>query len=202
MSRGYVIGLGSLPGAGKGQLAEQFSLLGIKPVNIGSIVYSTANANGFFPEKETREAYLPFWREYAEVHGQDWIARIAFQTAEETESRVLLEGVRIPADAHAIGQAANGTMVWLESDLPTVARRVLARGRTEDAGLLSAADYIAKAQRELADEGNFQMGAIRDLSEISLLPTPEISDLAERASYYNSLARHVLLACNLLSEII
>lgn len=197
MSSGHVIGLGSLPGAGKGELAEQLSELGAEQLHVGTLVRITARNNGFVPTEETREAYLPFWGDYSQEHGQDWLAKIAFAAAQESGSLVLLDGVRIPADAIAIANASNGTMVWLESDLENVARRVLARGRKEDANITDVADYVAKMQADLANDGNFSMGAVRAASEVFLLPAPELPDPSNRAGYYNSLAQHVLGICEL-----
>jgi hypothetical protein len=196
MSRGYVIGLGSLPGAGKGELAEQAVLLGVEQLHVGSIVRATALANGFVPTDETREAYLPFWGEYSQEHGQDWLARIAFQAAEEKDLPVILDGVRIPADAQTIASAPNGTMSWLQGDLTSLARRVLARGRIEDVGIVDVHSYVEAMQKELAGEGNFSMGAVREASEVFLL-APEISDETERTKYYSSLATHLLDLCDL-----
>lgn len=84
MSRGHVIGLGSLQGAGKSELAEQVVSLGAEYLHVGTIVRATAQANGFVPAEETREAYLPFWGQYTKNHGQDWLARVAFEAAEES----------------------------------------------------------------------------------------------------------------------
>lgn len=197
MPYGHVIGLGSLPGAGKGELAKQLSGINVEHLHVGTIVRSMARYNGFIPAEETREAYLPFWTEYSKKHGPDWLARTAFQLAEASERCVLLDGVRIPADAEAIAKADNGTMVWLECDPRIVARRVLSRGRIEDMGISSIDDYVARMQEDLDGTGNFSMGAVRDASEIFLLPVPEIDNQSARVEHYRSLAKHLLDVCGL-----
>lgn len=190
ISSPYVIGLASLPGAGKGQLAEQLASLDVGYLHVGSLVRSTAQANGFVPAEETRQAYLPFWREYSSEHGQDWLARIALQAAEDTKRPVVMDGVRIVADAITI--AAHGVMAWLEADLPTLAERVMERNKIEDRGIGSIEDYVTAMNKELAGVGNFSMGDIRDLCTLHLLPIPQIQDTALRAAHYHSLAEYVL----------
>ncbi len=192
MLSGKVIGLGSLPGAGKGELAEQLSRQGVQHLHVGTLVRSTANDYGFAPVNQTREAYLPFWAEHAKTHRNNWLAKIAFKIAHKQNSIVLLDGVRIPADAQSIAQANNGTMAWLQGDLPTLANRVLSRQRIEDEGIRAAEDYVDAMQKELDGKGNFSMGAVRNASEVFLLPIPDIADLDNRSAYYGRLASHLL----------
>ncbi len=198
MSQTSVIGLGALAGAGKGELSEQLIQFGVDYMHIGTVVRSTAQANGFIPENDGREAYLPFWGEYAQEHGQDWLSKLAFERAKEIGRPVLLDGVRIPADAEVITASPNGLMCWLEADIETIADRAIRRARADDLGL-SREDFIEKMQKDLSGEGSFSMGAVRDASELFLLRTPEIDDLLERATYYHSLAQHVLAASGMTS---
>jgi cytidylate kinase len=198
MSRGHVIGLGSLPGAGKGALVEQLEARGVHHLHVGTIVRQAAEHNGFVPEDETREAYLPFWREHASRHGNDWLARIAFATASDLKSPVVLDGVRIKADANAIKGAKNATMVWLDGDLPVLAQRLLDRGRIEDAGVQTVEDHITALQAQLDSRGEFDLGGVRELAEISLFPTVQIEDLEQRQLYNGRIADNLLDLCNLL----
>lgn len=190
MSRGVVIGLASLPGAGKGELAVQLELLGAEHFHVGNVVRATAQANDFKPEGNAREAYLPFWRVYSAEHGENWLARLAMAHATEKQCPVVVDGVRIAADAETI--ASTGTMYWLHGDLPTLAERVIKRSRVEDGNTLSVDDYVEVMERDLANMGNFSMGAVRELCTIHLLPVPEIQGEIERAENYHRLAVHVL----------
>lgn len=196
MSKGHVIGLASLPGAGKEGIAQGLIKLGVEHLHIGTVVRSTARENGFVPKDDSREAYLPFWGEYAKEQGQDWLARLALKTADETGSTILLDGVRIPKDAEIISEANNGHMVWLGGNLDVLARRVVVRNRIEDEGITES-EYVVKMKKDLAGEGHFPMGSVRDASELFLLPVPEIEDPAGRTAYYDQLARHVLDICGL-----
>ncbi len=190
MSRGVVIGLASLPGAGKGELAVQLELLGAEHFHVGDVVRTTAQANDFEPEVNAREAYLPFWRLYSAEHGENWLARLAMAHAEEKQRPVVVDGVRIAADAETIASA--GTMYWLHGDLPILGKRVLKRSRAEDHEIVSVDEYVEAMKRDLADMGNFSMGAVRELCTIHLLPIPEIQDEVERAENYHKLAVYVL----------
>lgn len=190
MSRNTVIGLASLPGAGKGELAEQLALLGVEHMHVGSVVRATAESNGFVPVEETREAYLPFWQQYSQDHGQDWLARIAIRSAEENKRPVLMDGVRIPADVETI--ALQGVMLWLHADLPNLANRIISRQRVEDQKTLTVDAYIDVMQKDLANKGNFSMGEIRGLCTTALLPVPTITDSSDRADHYHDLAEHIL----------
>lgn len=198
MSRGYVIGLGSLPGAGKGALVEQLEARGVRHLHVGTMVRQAAESNGFIPEDETREAYLPFWREHASRHGNDWLARIAFATAKDLKSPVVLDGVRIKADAQAIKDTKNATMVWLDGDLPVLAQRLLDRGRVEDVGIQTVEDHITSLQAQLDGRGEFDLGGVRELADINLFPTVQIEDLEKRQLYNGRIADSLLDLCNLL----
>jgi cytidylate kinase len=144
MSKGHVIGLASLPGAGKQGIAQGLLELGVEHLHIGTVVRATAKENGFVPKDDSREAYLPFWGEFAKKHGQEWLARLALDTAAKTGSTILLDGVRIPADAEVISRTDDGSMVWLEGDLGTLAQRVVGRNRIEDIGLSDRAAYYSR----------------------------------------------------------
>ena len=199
MSQGFVIGLGALAGAGKGELSEQLVTLGLDYMHVGSVVRSAAKENGFIPENDGREAYLPFWGEYAKEHGQNWLSQLAFERAKTIGGPVLLDGVRIPADAEEIAASPSGLMCWLDADIETIADRATLRARSDDLGL-SRDDFIAKMQRDLNGEGSFSMGAVRNASELFLVRTPQIDDPIERAAYYRGLAQHVLDACTIASN--
>ncbi len=199
MSKDHVIGLASLPGAGKGEIAKELTKLGVEHLHIGGVVRSIAEEAGFVPKGNTREAYLPFWAEYAYEHGQGWLAELAMEKAVETDSILLLDGVRIPADAEMLTKDVNSSMVWLEGNLTTLAERVDKRGRGEDAELTEG-KILAKMQNDLADKGSFSMGAVRSASQLFLLPVPEIEDPEHRADYYIKLAKHILDICGLASN--
>lgn len=200
MIRPFVIGLGALPGAGKGELAQQLAVHGVEHLHVGTIVRSTARVNGFAPAEETREAYLPFWGEYSKIHGQDWLARVAFQTAAEKEVPVTLDGIRIPADAKTIAESEDGLMCWLEGELTTLAQRAIRRARIEDAKITTIQEHVDIMSRDLSDNGAFSMGGVRDASELGLLPIPEIPDVTARQKHYEQLAHHLLTVCGLSSE--
>ena len=195
MSRGYVIGLGSLPGAGKSALTEQLVTRGLEHLHVGTIVRSIAADQGFIPADNTREAYLPFWREYAAEHGQDWLAKIAFSTANDKKAGVVLDGVRIPADAQTVRRANNGKLIWIDGDLPVLAQRLLDRDRVEDAELETLEAHTEALQRQLDDTSGFSLGAVRELAEIRLFPTVQIDDLTARQQYYGRQAASLIDLC-------
>lgn len=185
-----VIGIAGLAGAGKGSLAAQLALLGLEHFNGGEVVRATARANDFVPEDATRDAYMPFWREYSMQHGDDWLSRLAFAKAAEKQSPVVFDGVRILADAEAI--TAQGPMYWMRAELPVLAGRVMLRARKDDQHITTTEHYVEIMQKDLTNTGIFQMGAIRETCTAHLLPVPEIQNEDARAEAYHHLAKHVL----------
>lgn len=190
MAHGVVIGLASVQGGGKGELVKPLVFAGAEHFHLGTVVRDTARANGFVPEEETREAYLPFWKEYSADYGENWLAKLAMAHAQEKEVAIVVDGVRIAADAGTIAEV--GTMFWMHTDLRAVAERVVRRAREEDQNTTTVEECIESMESDLAGTGHFSMGTVRDLCTVHLLPVPEIEDETARAEAYRAQAMFVL----------
>ncbi|MFT4532555.1 MAG: cytidylate kinase [Candidatus Saccharimonadales bacterium] len=192
MSKGHVIGLGAMPGAGKDQLVASLEILGVQELHVGTLVRATAREQGFTPAENTREAFIPFWIDYCATNGPETLARVALEAAEKSGSNFVLNGVRTMPDAAHLAGSTNSTMVWLSSDIRIAAARVMRRDRIEDRRFKTIDECIADMERDLANEGNFPMGHIMDTSAFSITPVPNMEDEGLRTKRYDEVACYVM----------
>lgn len=178
-----LIGLAGPEGAGKSDLSEALAELGCERFYVGDAVRQRAAAEGFVPQDHTREAYLPFYRQVAAQEGPDWIAQVAYSRYLETGATIVIDGVRIPADAEYVA-SRRGLMLYLHGDREQLDQRLRARGRPED--------MPNDADQDQTDKQTFGLNEVAAHAEHFVLPMEHVADEKLRKQCYRDLGEYIL----------
>ncbi len=171
MSEFRSIAIGGYPGSGKTVLAERLADHGFQVFTGSTILRKEAEKTGFESDG-SRDGYIEYWSRVSEERGRNWLALSAIEMADGKP--FVYDGLRVKEDAETL-QGHDVLIAFIEFDPVEALRKINARKRGDDEGILSLSGLLNRLEVEDNDDP-FSQHYIRDISGVLLPAIPFIEN--------------------------
>ena len=168
-----ILAVTGMPASGKGEAIEFFREKGFSVIGLGDAVRDEAAEQGMEPSAENLAELASSYRKRS---GEGiWAARIIPRITLNNNDRIVIDGMRGPAELREIEKATGMKirMIAVHSSPATRRRRVAKRSRSDDSS--DRAVFIARDERELG----YGLGELISLAEFMVVNESSLKDLQD-----------------------
>ena len=168
-----ILAVTGMPASGKGEAIEFFREKGFRVIGLGDAVRDEAAVQGMEPSAEN---LAELENTYRKRFGQGiWAARIIPRITSNNNDRIVIDGMRGPAELGEIVEATGMKirMIAVHSSPATRRRRTVRRSRSDDSSDIAV--FIARDERELG----YGLGELISLAEFMVVNESSLKDLQE-----------------------